>query len=65
LISALKTHIVTNSEKREKEKTNQKLKQVIKNQTKDKTRSLDREKSRPPKARAMTQYNQDKMLQNC
>jgi hypothetical protein len=34
-MSALTTHIVTNSEKREKEKeTNQKLKQVIKSQTK-------------------------------
>jgi hypothetical protein len=44
---------------------NQKIKQVIKIQRKAKTRSLEREKSRSPKARARTQHNRDKMLQNC
>jgi hypothetical protein len=63
-MSALTTHIVTNSEKREKE-TNQKLKQLIKSQTKAKARSLEREKSWSPKAWATTQQNRDKIPQNC
>jgi hypothetical protein len=66
LMSALTTHIVTNSEKREKEKKQtKKIKQVIKSQKKAKTRSLEREKSWSPKARATTQHNGDKMLQKC
>jgi hypothetical protein len=52
-------------EKRKRKEANKKFKQVIKSQTKAKTRSLEREKSRFPKARAMTQHNRDKMLQNC
>jgi hypothetical protein len=38
---------------------------VIKSQTKAKKRSLEREKSRSPKARAIAWYNRGKMLQNC
>jgi hypothetical protein len=38
---------------------------VIKSQTKAKKRSLGWEKSRSPKARAMTGHNRDKMLHNC
>jgi hypothetical protein len=37
---------------------------VIKSQTKAKKRSLEWEKSRSPKVRAMARHNRDKMLQN-
>jgi hypothetical protein len=52
-------------EKRKRNETKEKLKQVIKSQTKAKKRSLEREKSRSPKVRAMTRHNRDKVLQNC
>jgi hypothetical protein len=37
---------------------------VIKNQTKAKKRSLERVKSRSPKAKATARHNRDKILQN-
>jgi hypothetical protein len=38
---------------------------VMKSQPKTKKGSLEWERSRPPKTRAMTRHNRDKMLQNC
>jgi hypothetical protein len=65
-MSALKTHTSNQfKEKRKRKEMNEKLKQVIKSQTKAKKRSLEREKSRSPKARATARHNRDKMLQNC
>jgi hypothetical protein len=51
-------------EKRKRKEMNENIKQVIESQTKAKTRSLEREKSRSPKARAAARHNRDKMLQN-
>jgi hypothetical protein len=65
-MSALTTHTSNQfREKRKRKKTNEKLKQVIKSQTNAKKRSLEKEKSRSPKARATARHKQDKMIQNC
>jgi hypothetical protein len=65
-MNALTTHTSNQfKERRKRKEMNEKLKQVIKIQTKAKKRSLETEKSRSPKARATTQHNRDKMLQNC
>jgi hypothetical protein len=65
-MSALTTHTSNQfREKRKGKETNEKLKQVIKSQTKAKKGKIEREKSRSPKARAMTRHNRDKMLKNC
>jgi hypothetical protein len=64
-MSALRTHTSNQfREKREGKETNEKLKQVIKSQTKAKKRSLERGKSRSPKARATARRNRDRMLKN-
>jgi hypothetical protein len=65
-MSALTTHTSNQfREKRKRKETKEKLKKVIKSQTKAKKGSLEREKYRPPKVRATTRHNRDKMLQNC
>jgi hypothetical protein len=65
-MSALTTHTSNQfREKRKRKEMKEKLKQVIKCQIKDKKRSLERERSRAPKARATARHNRDKMLQTC
>jgi hypothetical protein len=65
-MSALTTHTSNQfRENRKSKETKEKLKQMIKSQTKAKKRSLERERSRSPKARATAQHNRDEMLQNC
>jgi hypothetical protein len=65
-MSALTTHTSNQfREKRKRKEMKQKFEQVIKSQPKAKKRSLERERSRSPKAMATAQHNRDKMLQNC
>jgi hypothetical protein len=63
-MSALTTHTSNQfREKRKRKETKENLKQVIKCQTKANKISLEREKSRSPKARETARHNRDKMLQ--
>jgi hypothetical protein len=66
-MSALTTHTSNQFRERRKKKEKKRKTQTSDQKAiqKSKRRSLEREKSRSPKARETARHNRDKMLQNC